>query len=69
MGLGTPAGARYWQAYSGKLGISCVSFHLGLVLLVATFPMWASRKFALQPAVYATLTFAVLWGPRTTSHY
>lgn len=61
MGLGTRGGRRYWQAYSGKLGVSCVSFHLGCALLIATFPLWAYRKFELQPAFLVTLCFAILW--------
>ena len=61
MGLGTKGGMRYWHAYSAKLGNSCVSFHLGCTMLVATFPLWAYRKFGLAPAFYGTLAFAVLW--------
>ena len=61
MGLGTKGGRRYWQAYSAKLGTSCVSFHLGCWILIACFPMWAYRKFGLQPGFFATLVFAVLW--------
>ena len=61
MGLGTKGGMRYWHAYSAKLGTSCVSFHLGCSMLVATFPLWAYRKFDFAPAFYGTLALAVLW--------
>lgn len=61
MGLGTKGGSRYWQAYSAKLGTSCVSFHIGCVILAACFPLWGYRKFGLEPAFFATAAFAVLW--------
>ena len=61
MGLGSKGGSRYWQTYSAKLGTSCVTFHVGCLLLAASFPMWAYRKFSVQPAFFVTLVFAVLW--------
>ena len=30
-------------------------------MLAASFPMWAYRKFSIQPAFFVTLIFAVLW--------
>ena len=59
--LGTKGGARYWHAYSAKLGVSCVAFHQGTFLLGASFPLWAYRKFALQPCFYAALAIAAGW--------
>ena len=61
MGLGTKGGRRYYYVYSSKLGNSCASFHLGTFMLAACFPLWAYRRFGMQPAFYATLAFAVLW--------
>ena len=61
MGLGTKGGSRYWQTYSAKLGTSCVTFHVGCLLLAASFPMWAYRKFNFQPAFFVSLGFALLW--------
>ena len=61
MGLGTQGGRRYYYAYSSKLGNSCVSFHVGTFMLAACFPLWAYRRFGMQPAFYVTLAFAVLW--------
>ena len=61
MGLGTKGGTRYFQAYSAKLGTSCVSFHFGCAILAACFPMWAYRKFGHAPAFFATVAFAALW--------
>ena len=61
MGLGTKGGRRYYYVYSSKLGNSCASFHLGTFMLAACFPLWAYRRFGMQPAFYVTLAFAVLW--------
>ena len=61
MGLGSQGGRRYYYAYSSKLGNSCVSFHVGTFMLAACFPLWAYRRFGMQPAFYVTLAFAVLW--------
>ena len=44
-----------------KLGVSCVAFHQGTFLLGASFPLWAYRKFALQPCFYAALAIAAGW--------
>ena len=67
MGLGSKGGSRYWQTYSAKLGTSCVTFHVGCLLLAASFPMWAYRKFSVQPAFLLHLFlpcsgfYTILW--------
>lgn len=61
MGLGTRGGRHYFMAYSAKLGISCVSFHCGCAMLMASFPLWAYRKFDLQPATFVAVACAAGW--------
>lgn len=61
MGIGTRAGSLYAQAYSGKLGQACVTFHVGTVLLAAVMPLWAYRKFELSWVFYACCALPPGW--------
>lgn len=61
MGMGTRAGALYAQAYSSKLGHTCVLFHFGTIFLTTIMPLWAYRIWQLSPAFYVLAPLPVLW--------